>query len=36
MKAVLQQPPSPGFRIPILVDAKIGPRFGTLKVQKDI
>ena len=36
MKAVLQQQPSPGFRIPILVDAKIGPRFGALKVWEDI
>ena len=36
MKAVLQQPPSPNFRIPILVDAKIGPRFGTLKTHRNI
>jgi hypothetical protein len=31
MKAVLEQPPSPDFRIPVRVDAKTGTRFGNLK-----
>jgi DNA polymerase I-like protein with 3'-5' exonuclease and polymerase domains len=30
MKAILEQPPSPDFHIPIRVDAKTGERFGSM------
>jgi DNA polymerase I-like protein with 3'-5' exonuclease and polymerase domains len=31
MAAILEQPPSPEFRIPIRVEPKTGPKFGSLK-----
>ena len=30
MRAVLQLPPSPEWKVPILVDASQGPRFGDM------